>query len=277
MIPPVFAPRAEIGAVVAATAKAAAVASEPLLDLLPSADRFFIYYAGDGLTADAAFVTTAGDGQPVDALVDVVNPTFNLTGAGAVRPTYDIDGLNGRAALVFGGAHYLAKGLTNLQVETQMSNSTEYAFYAVASVPDPGSAAQAIYTEGRGSSGGVLGFAARIAKPVSTFQAEVYITGTPAKNLVGGAIAPGAPALITVTRASGTLKLRLNGVEVGSVAMDPASVTNLANNRAMGVWFMFIKQSYLVGKVGFSGRWATLTDLATIESVLASHYGIALP
>lgn len=238
---------------------------------LPATNQLAWWYGGSGGGVEAT-VTTTGDGQAATAWADKSANAVNLTKAGAGTLTYRkaVAALNNRGAVEGDGAAYLvatiANGLAadqnvyNIFIVFASSTTQDGVFYGEGSTA--GNNPIAIPRLNESSAG-------RVSHTHRDDAATAFSGG-------GGTGAnDGAAHLLTIRRiASNSFSIRKDGTQVATGANAPGATT--VDRVALFALVRAAISLFYIGQIATTSIYSA-DNFATIEPLLATHYGITLP
>lgn len=248
----------------------AGLAPPTFTDQILALNPLAFWYAGDGASIPAQ-MNGATDGGAVTTWDDLSANGYHVTQAGAasLKPTYDQSNaaFNDRGCLTFDGGDYLSRNVAAVPT----GGLTTFNIIAVVSTVTAATQA-CFYSEGNSAETGLYEFA--ITGPtVATAVGFRHQSSGP--TLEGGAnFNNGAVKIVTIRKiTTSSYSLRLNGVEVdtkstnGSITGDRIAIGCLLRAAASNNW------------VGNSAAYLLFNSdiYATVEPLLAEHYGITLP
>ena len=239
---------------------------------LPSTALLAWWNAYRDVYADTGLTTPAADGGAVAGWKDQGSSALHVTqNTAGDRPIYrkSVAALNNKPAVEFVSNDFLIRtGLSGAII----GNLNVYSIYVVF-VSSDSIAAAYFYSEG--NSGSATQFAAA-RHNLNAYEAFHRDDASVSANPTGGTTAAnGAKHLLTIRRiASNSWSVRADGVQVATAANAPTTTT--INQVALGVLARNTNSLFYIGHLAQVACYSA-DNFATIEPLLAAHYGIALP
>lgn len=238
---------------------------------LPTAQLLEWWYAGDG-SGVPDDITATGNGQPVTAWADKSTNSYDLTKAGAGTATYRqaVVALNNRGAVEFDGASYMSRNtagsilgnliMYNLFIVLVTSNASPEAYY---SEGNSGSNNQQVYM------GGAIGGAGRAN---FSHRDDALTDANSSPGATG--INDGTAHIFTLRRTFvNAFELRLDGVQIGTDT-DAPGVTTI-NRLTIGALQRAAVAYEATAQIACVAGY-TADNYATVEPLLAAHYGVTI-